>query len=73
MKVYLNDGYKAQVVQCDPKAKKCDKSSGKVLNGKWSTIYDQALKIETDSGTRYVANFRYNVKPSTSSDPLKDN
>ncbi len=50
--------------------KQCDKS--KLVKGKWSTIYDQAIKVELDNGQRFVTNFRYNVKPSVSTDPLTD-
>ena len=42
------------------------------MKGKWSTIYDQSLKVELDNGMRFVANFRYNVKPTLSANPLED-
>ena len=35
-------------------------------------MYDQALKVELESGLRYIANFRYNIKPSVSTEPLTD-
>jgi hypothetical protein len=50
--------------------KECDKA--KTVKGKWSTIYDQALKVELENGQRFITNFRYNVKPSVSTDPLTD-
>ena len=31
--------------------------------GKWFILYDQALNVELKSGTRFLANFRYNIKP----------
>jgi hypothetical protein len=40
--------------------------------GTWSTIYDQAMRVELENGTRYITNFRYNIKPDISGDPLKD-
>jgi len=48
----------------------CDRS--KSIKGKWSTIYDQAMKVELDNGLRFVSNFRYNVKPTLSPEPLND-
>lgn len=49
-----------------------DCGGAKLVKGKWSTVYDQALKVELENGERYVTNFRYNVKPSVSTDPLTD-
>lgn len=40
--------------------------------GTWSTIYDQAIKIELNNGLRFLANFKYTVKPEISQDPTKD-
>ena len=34
--------------------------------GTWSTIYDQAMRVELDNGLRFITNFRYNVKQSLS-------
>jgi len=30
------------------------------------------MRVELDNGTRFITNFRYNVKPSISSDPVGD-
>jgi hypothetical protein len=36
------------------------------------TIYDQSFRIELDNGLRFIANFKYSVKPEISQDPTKD-
>ena len=59
----LKDEYKAEAYFCNSE-KDCTKSN--VINGKWSTVYDQALKVELENGLRFVSNFRYNVKQSIS-------
>ena len=69
MKVSIKDKYVAEASFCESSSK-CDKTQ--VIKGKWSTIYDQALKIELDNGLRFISNFRYNVKPTLSPEPLKD-
>ena len=30
------------------------------------------MRVELDNGVRFITNFRYNVKPSISSDPVTD-
>jgi hypothetical protein len=30
------------------------------------------MKVELDNGDRFLANFRYNAKPSFSADPIHD-
>jgi len=30
------------------------------------------MRVELDNGMRFITNFRYNVKPSISTDPAKD-
>ena len=40
------------------------------MKGKWSTIYDQALKVELDNGQRYLANFRYDAVGALAADPV---
>lgn len=30
------------------------------------------MRVELENGVRFIANFRYNVKPSISSDPVAD-
>lgn len=69
VKVTLNDGNVAQAYFCKSESD-CDKSN--VINGKWTTVYDQALKVELENGLRFVSNFRYNVKKSISANPLED-
>lgn len=39
------------------------------LTGTWSTIYDQSFKIELENGIRFLANFKYTIKPEISSLP----
>ena len=59
--VQLNDNYKASASKGD-----------QILAGTWSTVYDQAIRVELEDGTRFVSNLRYNLKPSISGDPLAD-
>ena len=40
------------------------------MTGTWSTIYDQAFKIELENGLRFLANFKYTVKPNITANPL---
>lgn len=42
------------------------------MAGQWSTIYDQSFKVELDNGLRFLANFKYTVKPEISQDPTQD-
>jgi len=42
------------------------------LAGSWSNIYDQSFRIELENGLRFLANFKYTVKPEISKDPTKD-
>lgn len=42
------------------------------LQGTWSTIYDQSFKIELENGLRFLANFKYSVKPNISVRPAQD-
>jgi len=46
--------------------------NGQSFSGTWSTIYDQAMRVELDNGVRFVTNFRYNVLESISTNPVKD-
>jgi len=66
-RVQLQDGYKALASQCSD-----GKCEGAAVGGTWSTVYDQAMRVELDNGMRFLANFRYNVKVSLSEDPLRD-
>ena len=67
-KVTLADGYKASAKFC-PGGKSCESSP---VSGTWSTIYDQAMRVELENGIRFITNFRYNIKPSISKDPVAD-
>lgn len=42
------------------------------LQGTWSTIYDQSFKIELENGLRFLANFKYSVKPDISQHPYTE-
>jgi len=35
-------------------------------------IYDQAFIVELDNGTRFLSNFRYNIKDTITKDPLSE-
>ena len=60
-KVTLNDGYKATA-----------QNGATSVSGNWSTIYDQAMKVELDNGLRFITNFRYNLRQEESQDPIAD-
>ena len=66
IKVNLKDNYEATASYCMDE--KC--SSTQTVNGRWTTIYDQAVKVELNNGLRYLANFRYNAKPTLTTDPV---
>ena len=51
----LNDNYQATA-----------EINGQSVSGTWSTVYDQAMRVELDNGMRFVTNFRYNIKPNLS-------
>jgi len=38
-----------------------NEATGQWQEGKWFILYDQALNVELKSGTRFLANFRYNL------------
>ena len=59
------ENYKAEAVYCEG-GHKC---SNDIMPGKWTSIYDQAFNIELDNGMRFIANFRYNLKPELANDP----
>jgi len=63
------DAYKAEATLCKGGSSNCDSN---VVKGSWSTVYDQAFRVELDNGLRFVSNFRYNIKPNWSEDPIKD-
>jgi hypothetical protein len=62
------DNYKVEAVLC----KDGGKCSTEMIKGHWTAIYDQAINIELDNGMRFLANFRYDIKPEISKDPLAD-
>ena len=69
-RINLIEGYKAEAVFCKGGDKgHCDK---KVIPGKWTAIYDQALNIELENGMRFLANLRYNIKKNITDDPFKE-
>ena len=67
-RVQLLDGYKATAQKCSAPGK-CD---GEQVGGTWSTIYDQAFRVELSNGQRFSSNFRYNIKSTISDNPLED-
>lgn len=64
----LLDGFKATAQKCSAKGK-CD---GETIDGTWSTIYDQAFRVELNNGQRFISNFRYNIKSTISDNPIDD-
>lgn len=62
------DNYKVEAVFC----KDGGKCGTDVIQGHWTAIYDQAFNIELDNGMRFLANYRYDIKPDVSKDPLQD-
>jgi hypothetical protein len=69
-RINLIEGYKAEAVLCKGGDKgNCD---SKIINGKWTAIYDQALNIELENGMRFVANLRYNIKNTVTEDPFQE-
>lgn len=69
LKVTLKDNYDAEAYLCSG-SETCEKSG--LIKGKWSTVYDQAINLELESGQRFVANFRYDAKSSLTADPTTD-
>ena len=67
-RIKLMDKFQAEAKFCKG-GKDC---SEKNIAGTWSTIYDQAFKVELENGQRFLANFKYAVKPQISKDPTKD-
>ena len=53
------DKFQAEATFCK-NGKECD---AKHISGNWSDIYDQSFKVELDNGLRFLANFKYSVKP----------
>jgi len=50
--------------------KKCENSR---IHGTWQAYYDQAFMVHLDNDLRFTANFRYEVKPEVTKDPLNFN
>ena len=67
----LADNGQVLAYKCQSEAK-CEQGKTPISFGKWTTVYDQALKIELESGERFLSNFRYNIRNSVSHDPLTD-
>lgn len=53
------DKFQAEATFCKG-GKECE---SKHIAGNWSDIYDQSFKVELDNGLRFLANFKYSVKP----------
>lgn len=62
------DNYKVEAVLC----KNGGKCGTETIKGHWTSIYDQAFNIELDNGMRFLANFKYDIKPEVSKDPFQD-
>lgn len=54
------------------KCSESGKCEGAEVNGTWSTIYDQGMRILLEDGMRIVTNFRYNIKSNESKNPWID-
>jgi len=67
-RIKLMDKFQAEAKFCKG-GKNCEEKN---IPGTWSTIYDQAFKVELENGMRFLANFKYAVKPTISKDPTKD-
>ena len=59
------DKYQAEGVFCKDGVH-CEEQR---LTGTWSTIYDQSFMIELENGLRFLANFKYTMKPEVSKNP----
>ena len=35
-------------------------------------IYDQAMNVELDNGSRFISNFRYEIKDDIAKDPIAE-
>lgn len=62
------DNYKVEAVVCK-NGGKCGKE---LIKGHWTSIYDQAINVELENGMRFLANFKYDIKPDISKDPFQD-
>jgi hypothetical protein len=46
---------------------KCD---GAPISGSWFAFYDQAFKVDLETGLRFIANYKYAIKEYVTSDAL---
>lgn len=67
-KVKLMDKYQVEAVFC----KNENDCEDHHVSGTWSTVYDQSFKIELENGIRFLANFKYTIKPDLSKIPEND-
>ena len=47
--------------------KKCEKSK---IKGTWMNYYDQAILVTLENDLRFIANYKYEIKKSITTDPL---
>jgi hypothetical protein len=59
------DKYQAQAQFCKD-GKTC---SSEMIAGTWSPVYDQSFEVELDNGLRFLANFKYSIKPEITPAP----
>lgn len=62
------DKFQVEAILCKG-GKDCEPNH---LTGTWSTIYDQSFKVELENGLRFLANFKYTIKPDISALPQKE-
>ena len=60
------DKYQAQAQLCKG-GKQC---SDVQVAGTWSPVYDQSFVVELENGLRFLANFKYTLKPDVTKDPV---
>ena len=57
LQVTLKDDQTVDAMVCEKG--KCD---GAPIGGTWFAFYDQAFKVDLDTGLRFIANYKYAVK-----------
>jgi len=67
-KVKLMDKFQVEAILC----KDGVNCAQEHMTGTWSTIYDQSFKIELENGLRFLANFKYTIKPELSALPQQE-
>jgi hypothetical protein len=60
------DKYQAEANYCK-QGRNCEATH---VTGTWSNIYDQGFQINLENGMRFVANFKYSIKPNITKAPL---